>query len=235
MQRLRGAELRPGCGQTARYKWIARKFARRQRARGYSRGDSKKDRIFAPRNAVPWRTAEKVVARCDATRRVGRGGGGGRRERGGGWWTPLLKSAAANDATTIRLSPIKYRGSAQNISAVSRIFLRRVRWRLAIETAREKTIGVDAGAKSHAPPYSSLAPLRDSISPILRPRGFRDTGSVCGAFCYFVSRIFSNLGEVYLISKIKLVLSYLPSGNNVASAVSIEKKNRVRNNISVYL
>lgn len=110
----------------ARHKWIARKFVRRQRADIQPVGDSKKDRIFAPRNSVK-NGRKSCRARCDAT--TGKSGGA-REKRGGGWWTPLLKSAAANDATnggTIRLSPIKYRGSAQNISVVSRTFLRRTR------------------------------------------------------------------------------------------------------------
>lgn len=143
---LRGAELRPARTKRPRYKWIARKFVQRQRgarARLDITGkDSKKDGIFAPRNSVKNDRKSCRAAKC--RRRKGREKRWKhdkerererkREERGNA--TIEKCCGERRDGGAIRLSPIKYCGSVQNISVVFRIFLRRVRWRLPLKRAR---------------------------------------------------------------------------------------------------
>ena len=85
--------------------------------------------ISAPRNSVK-KNGRKSCRGAKESNEIDRG----KRERR----TPLLKSAAANGmGDAIRLSLIKYRGSAQNTSVVYWIFLRRDPLRAAaIEATR---------------------------------------------------------------------------------------------------
>lgn len=98
-------------------------------------------RIEYLRHQIPWRTSEKVVALRSGERERAQE----RKACGRHYWKVLRRTTATN-GRAIRLSPIKYYGSVQNISVVFRIFLwRSPRWRLPLKRReRENNARLDA-------------------------------------------------------------------------------------------